>query len=231
MKRYYGKMFALIMATLLMIYLLFASGCMPEQKIKNNILLPPVDGVVWGMSEEDAKDTIGLETYEIVSENEWICNYQKEIQVYFGKPAVVGLSFSRIASQGLSYVYLEFDTDLTDAEIERIEHDLGRQSVLVQNRRVIDSRETVSELSEEIRTRLKCARIDLVAAESDTGNIKLNASERWEVLEQTPLVTVTIFNDLIRFDAEVLTAAILCQDKETYDLYYSTIVSIWQFLQ
>lgn len=225
------KLYSAILILLLMICLPFISGCIPEQRINNSILFPPIDGGVWGMSEEDAKDAIGLETYEIVSENEWGCNYQKEILEVFGKPAVVGLSFSRIASQGLSYVYLEFDTDLTDAEIERIEHDLGQQSVLVQNRRVIDSLETVSVLSEEIRTRLKYARIEPLTADEETGDFGLNANERWETLEQTPLVTVTIFNNLIRFDAEVLTAAILCQDKETYDLYYSTIVSIWQSLQ
>ena len=197
-----------------------------SKKINNSMLLPPVDGAVWGMSEEDAKDGIGLETYDIVSEDAWNCNYQKEIQEVYGKPAVVGLSFSRTASQGLSYVYLEFDSALTDAEIEKIEKDLGQKFVLAENRSVIESQEKVSMLPKEVKDRLKSVRIDLAGAEQAAGDFGQSASERWEALEQTSLVTVTVYDNLIRFDAELLTSAILCQDKESYEAYYSAMKSL-----
>ena len=220
------KFYSVVLIPLLILCSLFASGCATKQKINNSVLLPPVDGAVWGMSEEEAKDGIGLETYTIVSEDTWNCNYQKETQEIYGKPAAIGLSFSRIASQGLSYVYLEFDSDLTDADIEKIEKDLGKKFVLAENRRVIESQEKVSMLSEEVKDRLKSVRIDLAGVEQETGEIGLDASERWEALEQTPLVTVTVYDNMIRFDAELLTSAILCQDKESYEAYYSAMKSM-----
>lgn len=186
---------------------------------------PPVEGVSWGMTPEEAVRALELSEDYIESDESGVAQiYCEELEI-FGQNAEAFLVFDERYQMGLFSIMFCLDDYEQDVLVEILNNTYGEYTAVDSEGRPCQwESKTVGDLPEDIQERFRYIEVEYAAQMQE--NQIFSQETKWEALKKEPLVSVTLQNGVLNYYAQHMAGYLTYSDDTAYEEFHALLKNI-----
>lgn len=199
-----------------LVLILILAGCASQAQAPGAAFQPPLEGIQWGMTPEEAVDVLSLSEECIQNPDEWTAVLLCDDMEVFGWNADVELVFESKYRMGLQRMTIWFEEDSEESLAEMLSGIYGEHSAVdAGGVPSLWESEKVEDLTEEIQDRFRSMWLDYSSWDERQGGISQETV--WDSYKSQPLVSVVLNGDVLSYYGGNMAAYLIYNDDIAYE--------------